>query len=68
MDKSRMNILLVYAYKSGGNVGIGNCTCDFDCEPPKWEDVERIKREIREKFGHEEPTILNWLPLSEIKN
>ena len=57
--------MLVYVYKSGGNVAIGNCTCNFNNEPPTQENVEDAKREIREKFGHMGPIILNWLPLSE---
>lgn len=60
-----MNKLLVYMYKSGGNVAIGNCTCNFNTEPPTWENIEGAKREIREKFGHKDPIVLNWLPLSE---
>lgn len=60
-----MNKLLVYMYKSGGNVAIGNCTCNFNTEPPTWENIEGVKREIREKFGHKDPIVLNWLPLSE---
>lgn len=55
----------MYLYKSGSNVAVGNCTCNFHCEPPTWENVEGAKREIAEKFGHKDPIILNWLPLLE---
>ena len=60
-----MNKLFVYMYKSEGNVAIGNCTCNFRYETPTWENIEEIKKEIGEKFGHEDLVILNWLSLSE---
>lgn len=59
-----MNKLLVYMYKSGSNMVIGNCVCNFHCEPPTWENIEQARKEIGEKFGHKDPIILNWLPLA----
>ena len=38
-------------YKSEGNVAIGNCACNFNSEPPTWENIEGAKREIWENSG-----------------